>query len=91
MEELFLSVNQSVEKCLICIKDIRANDRWKTLTNLAKTWSNVVLPIDHQYYEYTQVHELIGDRKTTFCEQHRSGNCRPAFGRHSLISKLKGQ
>ena len=62
MEELrrpFLSMNQSVGKYLICNKDIRANDvssltdaRWKMLTNLAKTWGSVVLPIYHQYYEY---------------------------------------
>ena len=47
MEELklpFLSANQSMGKCLICNKDMRANDEssltddgWKTLTNLAKT------------------------------------------------------
>ena len=63
MEELekpFLSVNQSVGKCLICNKNIRANDAssltydgGKTLTNLVKTWRSVVLLIDHQYYEYT--------------------------------------
>ena len=47
-------MNQSVGKYLICNKDIRANDalsltdaRWKMLT-----WSSVVLPIYHQYYEY---------------------------------------
>ena len=66
----FLSVNQGVGKCLICNKDIRANDAssltdggWKTLTNLAKTWSSVVLPIDHQYCEYTQVRELTAVSK----------------------------
>ena len=49
-------------------KDIRANDassltdnKWKTLTNLVTTWSRVVLPINHQYYKYTQ--EQVGDRK----------------------------
>ena len=83
MEELkqpFLSVNQSVGKCLICNKDIRANDessltddRWRTLMNLAKTWSSVVLPIDNQYCEYRQVHELMCDRKTTFCKQIAAG------------------
>ena len=83
-------------KCFICNKDICANDAssltndgWKTLTQLAKTWSSVVLPIDHQYYEDTQFRELIGDRKTAFCKQHRSGHCRPAFGSHSLFNKLK--
>ena len=98
MEELkkpFLSVNQSVGKRLICNKDICANDvsclthKWKTLTNLAKIWSNVVLLIDHKYHKYTQVHELIGDRKAALCKQYHSGNCCPAFGRHSLINKLK--
>ena len=51
----------------------------------------MVLPIDHQYYEYRQVHELIGDKKNNpaFCKQYCSANCRPAFGRHSLINKLK--
>ena len=76
-------------------KDIRANDassltdnKWKTLTNLVTTWSRVVLPINHQYYKYTQ--EQVGDRKkTAFCWQYCSGNCRPDFGRHSLINKLK--
>ena len=57
--------------------------------NHAKTWSSVVLSINHQYYEYTQTHELIGDRKTTFYKQHCSGNCCPAFERHSSINKLK--
>ena len=83
-------------KYLICNKDIRANDAsswtddgWKTLMNLAKTWSSVILPIYHQYYEYTYVHELIGVRKTTFCKQSRSGKCCSAFARHSLINKLK--
>ena len=47
MEELkepFLSVNQSVRKCLTCNEDIRVNDAssladdgWKTLTKLVKT------------------------------------------------------
>ena len=89
-------MNQSVGKCLICNKDIRANDEssltddgWRTLMNLAKTWSSVVLPIDNQYCEYRQVHELMCDRKTTFCKQNRSRSCRLAFGRHSLINKLK--
>ena len=76
MEELkkpFLSVNQSAEKCLICKKDICANDassltddQRKTLTNLVKTWNSVVLPINDQYYKYTLVHEQIGDRRTAF-------------------------
>ena len=48
----------------------------------------MVLPVGHQCCEYTQVHELIGNRKTTFCKHHRSGNCCPAFGRHS-INQLK--
>lgn len=41
------------------------------------------------YYEYMQVHELIGDRKTALVieKQPRSENCRPAFG--LLINKLK--
>ena len=59
-------MNQSTEKCLICNKDIRPNDAssmtddgWKTQTNLAKTWSSMVLPINHQNIEYTQVHERI--------------------------------
>ena len=89
-------MTQSVGKRLICSKDIRANDalsltddEWKTLTNLAKTWSSEVLPINRQYYEYTQVYELIVDRKPTFSKQHRSKNFRPVFRRHSLISKLK--
>ena len=96
MEELkkpFLSVNQSAGKCLICNKDMRANDASRltddgqeTLANFANTWSSVVLPIGHQYYECTQVHEQIGDRKTTFGKRHRSGNCHPVFGRHSLIN-----
>ena len=96
LKKSFLSVNQSVGKYSICNKDIRANDAssltddgWKTLTNLAKTWSSVILPTDHQYYEYTQVHELISDIKTTFCKQHGSGHCRLAFGGHPLINKLK--
>ena len=81
---------------MICNKDIRANDAsslrddgWKTLTDLANTWGSVVLPIDHQYEEYPQVHELMGDRKTLFYKQYRSGNCHPPFGRHLLINKLK--
>ena len=89
LKTLFLSVNQSVAECLICNKNICANyassltdDKWKTLMNLVKTWSSVVLPNDHQYYEFTQAHELILDRKTAFCKQQRSENCRPAFGRH---------
>ena len=93
---LFLSVSQSVGKCLICNKDIRANDAsslrddgWKTLTDLANTWGSVVLPIDHQYEEYPQVHELMGDRKTLFYKQYRSRNCHPPFGRHLLINQLK--
>ena len=49
----------------------------------------MVLPIDHQYYEYTHVHELISDRKTTFCKQNRSENCYLTFGRYSLINKMK--
>ena len=99
MEELrnpFLSVNESAEKCLICNKDIRGSDGssltsdgWKTVTDLAKKWSSVVLPIDHQYYEYTQVHHRIGGRKTAFGRRHRSANCRPAFGKLSLIDRLK--
>ena len=28
-------------------------------------------------------------QKKTFCKQHCIGNCHPAFGRHSLINKLK--
>ena len=61
LKKPFLFVNQSEGKCLICNKDKSANDKgWKNLTNLAKTWSSVVLSIDHQYYE---VHELIGDKK----------------------------
>ena len=81
---------------MICNKDIRANDAsslrddgWKTLTDLANTWDSVVLPIDHQYEEYPQVHELMGDRKTLFYKQYRSGNGHPPFGRHLLINKLK--
>ena len=49
----------------------------------------MVPPINQQYYDYTQVHELIGDRKKAFCKQYRRGICRSAFGRHSLINKLK--
>ena len=49
----------------------------------------MVLPIDHQYYEYTQAHELISDRKTSFCKQHHSENCYLTFGRYSLINKMK--
>ena len=49
----------------------------------------MVLLIDHKYHKYTQVHELIGDRKAALCKQYHSGNCCPAFGRHSLINKLK--
>ena len=55
MEELkkpFLSVNQSVEKCLICIKDIRANDAlslvddgWKIPTNLAVWFYQSIISI----------------------------------------------
>ena len=89
-------MNESLGKCLICNKDIRANDgsnltddRWKTLTNLVKTWSSLVLPIDHQYYMYIQLHELISDRKIAFCKHYHSGNGRPAFGTHSLINQLK--
>ena len=41
--------------------------------NLAKTWSSVVLPIDNQYCEYRQVHELMCDRKTTFCKHIAAG------------------
>ena len=99
MEELkksFPSLNESVRKCLIGNKVIHVNDassftddRWKTLSSLIKTWSSVVVLIDHQYYGYIQVHEPIGYRKTTFFKQHCSGNCRPAFGRHFLIHKLK--
>ena len=52
MEELkkpFLSVNQSVGKCLICKKDSAndaaglTDDEWKTLTNLPKTWTSAIL------------------------------------------------
>ena len=94
LKKLFLSLNESVEKCLICNIDVRANDTltvdgWKTLANLANTWSSVVLSIDHQYYEYMQVYELIGVRKAALCKQCRSRKYRPAFGRHSLINKLK--
>ena len=32
---------------------------------------------------------MIKKKKTAFCKQYRSANCRPAFGRHSLINKLK--
>ena len=81
MEELknllFLSGNQNVGSCLICNSDTRTNDAsilrddgWKTLMKLAKKWSSVVLPIDHQYYWFTQVHEAIGDSKTTLCKQY---------------------
>ena len=87
LKKLFQSLNESVEKCLICNIDIRANDTltddgWKTLANLANTWSSVVLSIDHQYYEYMQVYELIGVRKAALCKQCRSRKYRPAFGRH---------
>ena len=91
----FMYVNQSVGKCLICNKDIRVNDAssltydgWKMLAKLAKTWSSVVLPIDHQYYKHTQVHELISDRKKAFCKQHCSKNYKETFGRHSKINEL---
>ena len=57
--------------------------------DLAKSWSSVVLPIDHHYYEYMQVHQQIGDRKIVFGKWHRSGNCCPAFGRQSIINKFK--
>ena len=84
------------EDVLICNKDIRTKvassltyDGWKALTSLVKTWSSGVLPIDHQYYKYTLVHELIGDREAAFCKQYRNWNCWLAFGRHSLINKLK--
>ena len=40
-------------------------------------------------YEYTQVHELIGDRKTTFCKPYRSKKFHATFGSHSFINKLK--
>ena len=40
-------------------------------------------------YEYTQVHDQIGDRKTAFCKPYRSKKCHPIFRRHSLINKLK--
>ena len=49
----------------------------------------MILPIHRQYYKYTQVHEITGDRKATFRKKHRSGSCRLAFGKHSLINKLK--
>ena len=49
----------------------------------------MVLLIYHKYHKYTQIHELIGDRKAALCKQYHSGNCCPAFGRHSLINKLK--
>ena len=73
LKKTFLSANQSVEKCLTSNKGISARDaskltngEWKTLTDLAKSWSSVVLPIDHHYYEYMQVHQQIGDRKIVF-------------------------
>ena len=54
LSKRFLSENQIVGKRLICNKDIRAIDASglthnirKTLTNVVKTWSGVVLPIDH--------------------------------------------
>ena len=65
------------------------DDWWKTLTNLVKIWSNAALPIDHQNYEYTQAHELVVNKKTTFCKQYRSGNCCPDFRRHSLINNWR--
>ena len=47
----FLSVNQTMGKFFICNKVIHVNnalsltdDGWKTLTNLVKIWSSVVLP-----------------------------------------------
>ena len=90
---LWIKVSEDV---LICNKDIRTKvassltyDGWKTLTSLVKTSSSGVLPISHQYYKYTLVHELIGDRDAAFCKQYRNWNCWLAFGRHSLINKLK--
>ena len=65
------------------------DDGWKTLTKLAKTLSSLVLPIDHQYYEYIQFHELISDRKIDFCKHYSSRNGLPDFGRHSLGNKVK--
>ena len=65
------------------------DDWWKTLTNLVKIWSNAALPIDHQNYEYTQAHELVVNKKTTFCKQYRSGNCCPDFRGHSLINNWR--
>ena len=90
MEKLkkpFLFVNQSEGKCLICNKDKSANDKgWKTLTNLAKTWSSVVLPIDHQYYE---VHELIGDKKRPSVSNIARRVVVRLLGDTLLINKLK--
>ena len=100
MEELkkpLLFVDQNMEKFLICNKGIRANDAsiftggwWKTLTNLVKTWSSVVLPVDCHYYEYTPIHELIDDRKTAFYKQYCCGSCRPASGRHLISINSRG-
>ena len=90
MEKLkkpFLFVNQSEGKCLICNKDKSANDKWwKTLTNLTKTWSSVVLPIDHQYYE---VHEVIGDRKQPSVSNIARRVVVRLLGDTLLINKLK--
>ena len=96
IEKPLLSVNQTVIKCLICNKNICANhasglgdNGWKTLKKLAKTWDSVVLSIDYQHYKYTQFYKLIGDRKRAFCKQNHSRNCHPAFGRQSVMNKLK--
>ena len=93
----FLSATEGTEKCLICNKNVGrkpssslTSDGWSTFIDLAAKWSEISLPHDHIYFEFTKVHGRVTG-KSVFGKVHRTGNCRPLFGRKTLREKLANE
>ena len=65
-------------------------DGWNTFITLAEKWSKLSLPENHACFEFTKIHGRVTG-KSVFGKVHRTGNCRPMFGRKTLREKLASE
>ena len=78
MEDFISLVDDgSSERCLICghaveCKTNFTDTSWKTLTDQAKTWSEINIPADDSRFSYTFVYEKIRDLKSPFGAVHET-------------------
>ena len=81
----FLAV-ENEETCLLCKKSFsKSSDTvrsfsqkgWPKIVDHARKWKDVNLPVTHDYYMFTHVHEEIKDKSTAFGRAHEK--CRVTF------------